>query len=152
VPRKGGPLDIAVEVGSISIVMRHHAWITWAEIAIGHESLAKEARQGVDVYEFGPGLVALTCAAFALDALYDVAKPLIPNPRSAGKRAAIVAERLKRGVWPGRLAVTWPTRIGRIFDERDAAVHFGEETVSPVWHPVLSSNVDPFVLRFGAVR
>jgi hypothetical protein len=29
-------------------------------------------------------------------------------------------------------------------------VHFGEESLSPVWHPDLNSNVDPHVLRWGA--
>jgi hypothetical protein len=51
---------------------------------------------------------------------------------------------------PGKIGQDWPIRIRRLFDERDAAVHFGEETVSPAWHPVLESHVDPHVLRWGA--
>jgi hypothetical protein len=143
-------MPLEMKGGQVTITLRHHAWVTWAEIAIRHEAFAKEARAGGDVYEFRPGLVALTSAAFSLDALYGVAKHLVPDPGAKRDRGARVAERLKRGVSPGKLATTWPKRIRHLFDERDAAVHFGEETASPVWHPTLNSNVDPHVLRWGA--
>jgi hypothetical protein len=143
-------IEVKVEIPTPTITMTHHAWVTWAEIAIRHEAFAREARAVGDVYEYRPGLVALTSAAFSLDALYGVARQLVPDPGTRGDRGAMVAERLKRGVSPGKLAATWPKRIHHLFDERDAAVHFGEATVSPVWHPDLNSNVDPHVLRWGA--
>jgi hypothetical protein len=54
-------------------------------------------------------------------------------------------------VTPGKLAVGWSDRdrIGRLFDERDDAVHFNAETVDAVWDPHHDSHVDPTVLRYG---
>jgi hypothetical protein len=147
---KATTLTVNVEVPPARITSTHHAWVTWAELAIQHEAFARDAHEAKDVYEFRPGLVALTSAAFALDALYGVAKHLIPDPGTKGHRGAIVAERLKRGVTPGKLAAKWPQRIRDLFDERHAAVHFGEEVSDLEWHSGLSSNVDPHVLRWGA--
>jgi hypothetical protein len=141
-------LEIKVEKPTPTITTRHHAWVTWAEIAIQNEALAKEARARKDAYEFRPGLVAITSAAFALDALYGVATRLIPDPGTRGDRGARVVERLKRGVSPGKLAAHWPTLIRHLFDERDEAVHFEEVTMSPMWHPTLESHVDWNVLRW----
>lgn len=95
--------------------------------------------------------------------LYGVARVLIPveevdaaenqGEEGARKRARHVAERLRRGVSPGKLATTWPTRIRELYKTRDAAVHYGERDSSPVWHHGLKSNVAPeaFAYRLEAV-
>jgi hypothetical protein len=85
-------IDSTAKVFPVTITMRHHAWVTWADIAIRHEAFAKEARAGGDVYEYRPGLVTLTSAAFSLDALYDAVKELVPDDpgiRGARSRAGV---------------------------------------------------------------
>jgi hypothetical protein len=67
-------------VPTLTILMKHHAWITWAEIAIDHEAEARRARFQKPAEEFRSGLVAITTAVFALDAFYGVAEQLVPDP------------------------------------------------------------------------
>ena len=134
----------------MAILTTHHAWYTWTDLAIRHERHALKARAARDIYEYRPGLIAITSSAFALDALYGVAKGLIPDPGAKGSLGAKVGERVKRGVSPGKLAQSWPGRIGDLFKLRREAVHFNEETVAPVWHGTYQTNVDPSVIRWGA--
>jgi len=51
------------------ILTNHHAWMPWGEVAIANEALARQQREADWRREQLPGLVALTSAAFALDAL-----------------------------------------------------------------------------------
>jgi hypothetical protein len=146
-----------------NLLIRHHGWYTWAEIAIEQETVARAARATNPVDEFRPSLVAMTAAAFSLDALYGVGQLLIPPPggdlpkRRASRRpprGAQVAELLKRGVSPGKLALEWPARITALYEARDDAVHFGEEDAEPVFHPALNSHVAPEIMewRFEAAE
>ena len=130
--------------------MKHHAWITWAEIAIDHEDDARRTRLLKPAEEFRPGLVAITAAAFALDAFYGVAEQHVPDPATRSPRGAVVAERLKRGVAGGPKAYTWPQRIKALFKTRREAVHFGEAAAPPIMHDALSSHVclEVFSRRF----
>jgi hypothetical protein len=170
-----------VEIPQAAIASTHNAWYTWADVAIRHERLARLARNRGDLYDFRPGLVALTAAAFALDALYEVAKDLVPlslptrvgrewprrwknavrelrgKPRERrGDHGRRVGERLKQGVSArkhaaGKLTSKWPRRIGRLFDERDLAVHFKEGPPQRlVPHPTVATHVDPMNVRWGA--
>ncbi len=145
------------------LLIRHHGWYTWAEIAIEQEAVARRARATNPVNEFRPSLMAMTAAAFALDALYGVGQQLIPPPGGTSPknrpsrrppRGPQVAELLKRGVSPGKLARSCPERITALYDTRDDAVHFGEEDAEPVFHPALSSHVAPeiFEWRFEAAE
>jgi hypothetical protein len=134
----------------MAILTTHHAWYTWTDLAIRHERHALRARESRDIYEYRPGLIAITSSAFALDALDGVAKELIPDPGAKGSLGAKIGERVKRGVSPGKLAQSWPNRIGDLFKLRREAVHFNEETVAPVWHEAYQTNVDPSVIRWGA--
>ena len=131
-----------------SILMKHHAWITWAEIAIDHEAEARRVRFLKPAEEFRPGLVAITAAAFALDAFYGVAEQLVPDPGTESPRGAVVAERLKQGVAGGPKAYTWPLRIKALFKTRREAVHFGEAAAPPVMHDALNSHVSPEVFSW----
>ena len=138
-----------VQIPQPNISIQHHAWYTWAEIAIKHECLARRAHDAKDIYEYRPGLVAITSAAFALDALAGVARTLGIDA-SAKRRGGEVAERLKRGVMPQKVSAEWPLSIVDLFRERKDAVHFQEASEAPVWHEGLGSSVDPNVLRWGA--
>ena len=143
-------IDHSGEALPMAILTTHHTWDTWTDLAIRHERHALRAHESRDIYEYRPGLIAITSSAFALDALYGVAKDLIPDPGAKGSLGAKIGERVKRGVSPGKLAQSWPDRIGDLFRLRREAVHFNEETVAPVWHEAYQTNVDPFVIRWGA--
>lgn len=151
-------VEVKAEVHPVGIAIRQHGWIVWGQIAIDHEREAREARRRDPAYEHLPGLVAIAGAAFALDALYGVARGLIPveevdraedgGDEAGRKRARHVAERLRRGVSPGRLAQTWPARIRELYKTRDEAMHYGERDASPVWHPALQSNIAPQAFEY----
>lgn len=143
-------IDHSGEALPIGILTTHHAWSTWTELAIRHERDALRARENRDIYEYRPGLIAITSSAFAIDALTGVARGLIPNTGTKARRGSVAVERLKRGVSPGKLAQSWPGRIGGLFKLRREAVHFSEESVAPVWHEAYQTNVDPSVIRWGA--
>lgn len=137
----------------VQIRVTSHGWSVWGQIAIDHEHAARDAREKDLTTEHLSGLVAIAAAAFALDALYGVARRLIHVPEiddgespdfadeeHGRRRARHVADRLRRGVSPGRLAESWHGRVRELYRTRDQAVHFGEKDTEPVWHPGLQSN------------
>ena len=137
-------LQIGVQIPQVTISITHHAWATWATIAIDHERLAREARVTAPEDELRPALVAITSAAFSLDALYgswvkhlDIPTP--DDPRDEGARWKRVSEATRR-VSPGSVSASWRGRIEELYDQRDDAVHFDEVDRPPVWHQPLHSN------------
>lgn len=141
-----GTLRVGVAVSpQVSITIRHHAWATWATIAIEHERIAWETRTTAPADELRPALVAITAAAFALDALYgsSVERFGVPTPEVSCDESARwrrVAEAMRRGVSPASVAESWRDRIQELFDQRDDAVHFDEVDRPPVWHEPLHSK------------
>lgn len=85
------PATVAVRVSipSPSVSIRQHGWVQWALIAIEHEESARRARKAEKVNEHLPGLVAIAAAAFALDALYGLARKLILSRRWIRRRNAV---------------------------------------------------------------
>jgi hypothetical protein len=59
---------------SFTIRTTHLAWATWAEIAVDHEHDARAKHEQRDLFEYVPGIVSVTSAAFSLEALYWVAR------------------------------------------------------------------------------
>ena len=142
-------MEAKASAPSVSILMRHHGWMTWTRIAIEHEAQARKARRTRSTdpnKEFEASVVAITAVAFALDALFAVAKAAgIPDQAGTGRgnRGRKVAEVLKRGTSDTRLASTWTRRMDALFAARRKVVHFGEENKSAVWDSVLQSYVAP---------
>jgi hypothetical protein len=151
-----GPIQVPVAVPAPNISIKHHAWISWLQVAIEHEPFAWKARlewksgqQDVPMdREFKPALIATTAVSFALDALYEAMKPLISPPIQAASRWAFIAETLKRATVDGRTSSKWPSQIKSLFADRDHAVHFGETFQAPVPHP-RGTNVSPELITWS---
>lgn len=137
-------VEAVATVFTPGIMVKHHAWNTWAEVAIEHEKHARDAGVSKDLNEELKGaLVAITSAAFALDALHlvgielGIAKPVIKRNRRLWK---FVAGVLPAGTVSPR-AHEWHSEIRWLFDEvRNPAVHFEEAFHPPTWHDGIKSN------------
>ncbi len=145
-------------VNPVSLKIKAHFWIDWAEIAIENEAVARSARD--QLYAEDPseglraekhaGMISVSASAHALDALYGELGDIIPLPAwltqawatkkaKMGKgpaRHARIVETLKLGFALGKAAAYWPPRFEELFERRDAAVHFKEDFHTPVPHPV----------------
>ncbi len=143
-------------VNPVTLKIKSHFWIDWAEIAIENEAVARRAR--LELYpkdaseglrtEKHAGMIAVSASAHALDALYGELRDEIPLPigwstrgrREAEKgkgppRHARILETLKLGFAVGKGASQWPPQFKDLFDRRDAALHPREDFHEPVPHP-----------------
>jgi hypothetical protein len=136
---------------SIQISISYALWAQWGEIAIEREGRARAARarlvaQHRHGQEIGPefaaeflaGLVAVSAAAHALDALYgqlvtDDIKTA--GPKGDAGREAHIRECLKRRFRTGKRDAHWVDEFGWLFRLRDAAVHAREQLLASVPHP-----------------
>ena len=135
-------------VGSVGIAMKHHLWGTWSEIAIANERAAWRIRIKALKHatpakfmgdEMKPSLIAITAAAFALDALYGALKPICGDPVTSkdAKGWQHVLETFGHGFKLGRKASQWQPKFGSLFSAaRDPAVHAKEAFATPVPHPL----------------
>jgi hypothetical protein len=81
----------------------------------------KEQRQ-----ETFAAMVAVSAAAFAIDAFYGSVKPLVKPPASKAPREWQIIECLKLGFKIGRHAGRWQAELDWLFETRDNAVHHSE--------------------------
>jgi hypothetical protein len=91
-----------------------------------------EAKDRGDVPEITAAVVAITAAAFALDAMHGALRPIVNPPATDGckkpPRHAQVMELLKHGFQvSGRDQGHWPTELEWLFRLRNLSVHHGEE-------------------------
>jgi len=138
------PADEISLANGLRITIRPHLWIWWAEIAIGQERLAREARHletGANVSEqlrdeTRASLIAIAASAHALDGLYGVARDFFPR-LDTGRRWSTVLETFKAAFYVRGSAGggAWAREFEWLFDQRDAALHHTEETREPVPHP-----------------
>jgi hypothetical protein len=152
------------------VFIRAHLWTTWGEIAIDEEVNARSARadqlklaavdpgkQGLGeplLEELRASLVSVAAAAHSLDALYGVLADMVLEPelrekwrlkREAGEkgppRHRQVFETIKRAVAADSGTLDqWRRDFTWLFDLRDAALHFREETSEAVPHPSGTTN------------
>ena len=143
-------------VGSATVQLKHSLWVTWSELAIEHEAVARAARsRAVSASgpadrsdpmedEFRASLQAVTTAALALDALYVPVKELAPRvsastvpvcPRKRTARPARIREALKQAFRVGKLNDRWVQEFKWLFRLRDGAVHYRESAEDPAPHP-----------------
>lgn len=104
--------------------------VLWLRVSLGHAAAAEAQKAGGGV-DFTPAVVAVTAAAFSLDALFGALRPIVnpprPNGRSKPARYAQVFELLKHGfVVSGRDQGHWQSELEWIFDLRDSSVHHAE--------------------------
>jgi hypothetical protein len=142
--------------GSASVQIASSFWMKWFEIAAEHSRMALEARARAEQAEAGSqemgeafgeelkaSLVAVTAAAFAIDAWYIAVKPMIPPQQVAedAGRAARVIETLKAGFSLGPAAARWGSQIKALYRLRDGVVHHTSTFSETQPHPTGLSNV-----------
>jgi hypothetical protein len=147
---------------SLSVLVKTHLWVWWADIAIdqrnlarvGREELLKRTREGSDLdlsLESRPALIAVAGASHAIDAFYGEARELIPIPKALSDawrrkrtgRPERIRETLKLGFGVGKHGAQWKIDFDWLFDLRDAAVHHSSQATPTVPHPALPTNVTP---------
>jgi hypothetical protein len=137
----------------VSIRIRPHLWIWWANIAVDEERAASEARHealrlGIQGEGFGDvlhrettaSMIGVSASAHALDGLYGVVASIIPK-RDTGTRWSTILETFKRAfVVRGRAGGgAWAREFEWLFKLRDSALHHDEEDREPVPHPTGTS-------------
>jgi hypothetical protein len=148
-----------------TLTIRTHLWIAWAHIAIHHEQFAREARQRAEAapsvgdaltQEFHASMVSITAVGHCLDALFGaIADFAVPETtrrawtKNRTRRRGPVLEAIKAGFDVGSHANGWASEFAWLWDLRDKAVHFDEESREPVPHP-LGSNTSPEQAMYSA--
>ena len=148
---------------SVAVQMQTHMLLHWSDIAIEQERLAWAARRKLELQvaeakatgkglelgrEFQPSLIAIAAASHALDALYGELRDLaLPpelaakwkaNPRLGPSRPRKLHETLKHGF---RISADqWETRLDRLFELRDGAVHPKSLSQNSEPHPPFDVN------------
>ncbi len=75
--------------------------------------------------------------AHALDAIYGALKPLVPATRASKSRHAQIRSVLAEAFKLGNVAQKhWKAEFTWLFDLRDGAVHYNEESLPTVPHPI----------------
>jgi hypothetical protein len=140
---QGNPPEQVVKVESVkseehaspvTVQIKSHLWIDWAEVAIESEASARNARQetypqdvsiGLRAEKHG-GMVAVSACEHALDALYRELRDVITLPASliqawaaAGPaRLSRILVTLKLGFALSKAQAKWPQRFEELFDRR----------------------------------
>ena len=153
--------------GSLSIQIRTHLWISWARIALKHETTAVAVRQEMQhadadqsrllEREADAGLDGICAAAFALEAVSRELRDLEAVPqttlnawRAKGVAAdSFVLEVLKHAVDPRGLVNVWKRELKWLFDMRGKSVHYEGAFQPPEAHP-LGMNVAPSQVTYSA--
>jgi hypothetical protein len=155
--------------GSLSLQIRTHLWISWARIALKHETAAHTARQEMqqsDVdqsrlleREGDAGLDGICAAAFALEALSRELVPLGAIPQSTvekwrqqedrPKAENVALEVLSQTFDARGLVADWRTELEWLFEMRDSSVHYEGLFEPPKLHPV-GMNVSPAQAAYSA--
>jgi hypothetical protein len=150
------PAMAVVTVPPVRIFMRTHLWMSWARVALQHETMVEAARQ--ELQQAGPenmngrllqneadaGLVAICAAAFAIEALSRELDELVivppatlaawrKKPPPADKQ---VLELLKLAVDPKGLVAGWKRELSWLFGVRGGAVHYRGVSEPVQAHPV----------------
>jgi hypothetical protein len=161
------PAVAGATAGGLSIQIRTHLWISWARISLKHEAMAHAARQemrqpGADQSrllerEADAGLVGISAAAFALEALYrelDVLGVVPAATLAAWKKNRLsddkqILELVKLAVDPKGLVRVWTRELAWLFGVRGSSVHYRGSFEAPQPHP-LGTNVAPSQITYSA--
>jgi hypothetical protein len=152
------------------IHLRFNLATEWLEIALENLERARLAHQDfVTRYaegdnsdeplnrEFKAAMQAMVAAGTFFEALYSATREVLPanrlthefGGRSKGKRAALVAEQLKKGFGlRTKGAANLASVVSEIYRYRDESVHPSASFGPPVVHPVLNQFVERRVAMF----
>jgi hypothetical protein len=136
--------------------MRTHLWMSWARIALQHETMTTAARQELEQAapenrtgymlqnEADAALVTICAAAFALEAHSRELDELVTVPpatlaawqRKPPPADKQVLELLKLAVDPKGLVNVWKRELAWVFGVRGGAVHYRGVSEPAQAHPV----------------
>jgi hypothetical protein len=144
------PLRFEVRGMPATFEIRTRPMIRWAEVAIEHERLAREARERLVsdhaagrafdlARELRPAMVAVAACAHSLDSLCFEFLEFV-GPARAQRRFEEIASALERSADVSDLR-DWRSRLGLLFHRRDEAVHPERKTSRPLRHPGLPIRV-----------
>jgi hypothetical protein len=149
-------IRLTVQLPQARISMRTHLWMSWARIALQHETMTTAARQELQQAahenrngymlqnEADAALVAICAAAFALEALSRELDELITIPpatlaawqRKPPPADKQVLELLKLAVDPRGLVNVWKRELAWVFGVRGGAVHYRGVSEPAQPHPI----------------
>jgi hypothetical protein len=140
--------------------MRQVMWARWLEIAVEHESAAKRSfrqivadpNSGAHMPEFRDSLVAVTAAAYCIEALYGEIKYLIdPVEVKRPTRSRILARAFRDGFGiEARNYARLELELAWLLQLRNSVVHAYTEEELPVRHPA-GIDTGAEASRFNAV-
>ena len=142
-----------------AIVMHQIMWARWAEVAVEHELIAREAFAGVVanpdagsiLQDFRASLVAVTGAAYAIEAVYGDIKYLIPEQPRRNSRELLLWHAFNQGFGiPASASNRLLAESRWLFALRDHAAHPYTEAEPPQQHPA-GVNTGAETSRFNAV-
>jgi hypothetical protein len=153
--------DVAAgrRAAGISITMHQIMWARWAEVAVEHELAAREAFAGVGanpdadsiLEDFRASLVAITGAAYAIEAVYGNIKYLIPEQPTRNSRELLLWHAFNQGFGiPASASNRLLAGFRWLFELRDHAAHPYTEAEPPQQHPA-GMNTGAETSRFNAV-
>lgn len=143
-----------------SVLMRQVMWVRWLEVAVEHESTAKQSfrkivadpNSGAHMPEFRDSLVAVTASAYCIEALYGEIKYLIDPikvKRPTRSRILACAFREAFGI-EARDYARLEQELAWLFQLRNYVVHAYTEDEPAVQHPA-GINTGADASRFNAV-
>jgi hypothetical protein len=153
--------DVATgrRAAGVSITMHQIMWARWAEVAIEPELVAREAFAGVVanpdagsiLQDFRASLVAITGAAYAIEAVYGDMKYLIPEQPRRNSRELLLWQAFNQGFGiPASASNRLLAGFRWLFALPDHAAHPYTEAEPPQQHPA-GVNTGAETSRFNAV-
>ena len=140
-------------------MMHQIMWARWAEVAVEHELIAREAFAGIVanpdagtiLQDFRASLVTTTGAAYAIEALYGDIKYLMPEQPRRDSRELYLRHAFNQGFGiPASASHRLLVGIRWLFALRDHAAHPYTEAEPPQQHPA-GVNTGAETSRFNAV-
>ncbi len=139
--------------------MHQIMWARWAEVAVDHELIAREAFAGIVanpesdtiLRDFRASLVAITGAAYAIEAMYGDIKYLIPEQPRRDSRDLVLWHAFTQGFGiPAPASHRFLADLRWLFALRDHAAHPYTEAEPPEQHPA-GVTTGAETSRFNAV-
>jgi hypothetical protein len=129
-----------------NVAMRRNMWALWLDVASDHEQRAADAYSRIEAGETAAlgdelrdSLVAVTASAFAVEAVFEDVRYLVPNSASTGKNLRVDEVISNRLIGAFGLSSAKETELRGelewLFERRNEVVHPYSEHGPPERHP-----------------
>lgn len=154
--------DSVAAIDPIQVEIRTDIWQHWMALAVRHAAEARGARAtnlGIDAVDFNEALVAepqesliaVSAAAFALEAFRESVLHHVPSARIAADSAdgRIHQSLIHAFVFPQAAAKAWRQDLKQVFRLRDSAVHPSAAFATPGLHSAYPVAMDSKYLKYS---